>query len=265
MGWTMTIQINIKGKRILAVVDTAAQATIIREKFIQNLNIPVRPNTSIGVRGVGHIQTKGKLLSQLTIQVGKKYYPVDVLVMDNTDPFIVGLDFLKSVGAVLDINANIVIIGDEVTPATIKRNLSNEEVVICRVKLCRKTTIPPNCGRMLQCHMDNATNGDFAIEPVHKHRKLWVPDSVVTGGNIIRICVMNLTDKPVTIPAKELLACATEISEQTDDMVQNDDIGLTTRCDTEMTPTPHSVPSNLRESFCRERGSLSEPAFNRND
>ena len=64
------------------------------------------------------------------------------LYMDTTDPFIVGLAFLKLVGAILDINANIVMIGDAVIPATMKCNLSNEEVVICRVKLCRKTTYP---------------------------------------------------------------------------------------------------------------------------
>ena len=49
MGWTMTIAINVNGKRILAVVDTAAQATIISEKLIKNLNILVQPNSSIGV------------------------------------------------------------------------------------------------------------------------------------------------------------------------------------------------------------------------
>lgn len=261
MGWTMTIPITIKGKRISAVVDTAAQATIISEELLKNLNIPVQSNSSIGVRGVGHIQTEGKLLSQLTIQVGKNHYPVDMLVMDTTDPFIVGLDFLKSVGAVLDINANIVMIGDEVIPATMKRNLSNEEVVICRVKLCRKTTIPPNSGRMLKCHMDNATTGDFAIEPVHRHKQVWIPDSVVNGGNIINICVMNLTDKPVTIPAKELLACATEISGQSEgissNMVPNQDIdvhseeGSKTDMVTDQPVTlsvSHSVPPNSENS-----------------
>ena len=138
----MTMPINIKGKKVLAVVDTAAQAAIISEKLIQNLNIPVQPNTSIGVRGVGHIQTEEKLFSQLPMQVGKKQYPVDVLVMNTTYPFIVGLDFLRSVGAISDINANIIMIGNEVIPATMKHNLSNEEVVICRVKLCRKNNYP---------------------------------------------------------------------------------------------------------------------------
>ena len=45
-------------------------------------------------------------------------------------------------------------------------------------------------------------------------------------------------------------------------MVQNDDIGLTTRCDTEMTnsrsvvlPTPHSIPSNL-ENYSVESEAL---------
>ena len=127
---------------------------------------------SIGVQGVGHIHTEEKLLSQLTMQVGKKHYHVDVLVMDTTDPFIVGLYFLKSVGAILDINSNIIMNGDEVIPATMKRKLSNKEVVICRVKLCRKTTIPPNSGRMLKCHMDNATNGDDVTEPFHRHQKI---------------------------------------------------------------------------------------------
>ena len=39
-------------------------------------------------------------------------------------------------------------------------------------------------------------------------------DSVVTGGQIIHICFMSLTDKNVIIhvPAKEVLGCATYIS-----------------------------------------------------
>ena len=63
---------------------------------------------------------------------------------------------------------------------------------------------------------------------------------------------MNLTDNPVTIPAKQLLARATEISEQTDDMVRNYGMEVTStiRCDKDMindwsviSPTSHSVPS----------------------
>ena len=58
--------------------------------------------------------------------------------MHTTDPFTILLVFLKYVGALLDNNANVVIIGDDLIPANIKRNQSNEEVVICRVELCRK-------------------------------------------------------------------------------------------------------------------------------
>ena len=121
---------------------------------------------------MGHILTKGEITLSLTIQVGKKHYYEDVLVMDTADPFIVGLDFLKSVGAILDISANTIMIGDKVIPGTRKRKLSNKEVVICRVKLCRKTTIPPNSGRMLKCHMGNGTNGDDVTKSVHRHRKI---------------------------------------------------------------------------------------------
>jgi len=60
------------------------------------------------------------------MQVGKTHYPVYALVMYTTNQFIVELDFLKSVGAILDTNANMVMIGDEVIPATMKHNLSNE-------------------------------------------------------------------------------------------------------------------------------------------
>ena len=195
MGWIMTILINIKVKRILAVVDTAAQATIVSEKFIQNLNIRC---TRCGTHS-----DKEEITIPTYYTSGKETLPCRWVSHGYHRTIHSGIRLLKiSWGAILDINANIVMVGDEVMPATMKRNLSNEETVICRVKLCRKTTIPPNSGRMLKCHMNNATNGDFVIEPVHRHRKIRVPDSVVTGGNIIRICVMNLTDHPVTISAK---------------------------------------------------------------
>ena len=47
MGWTMTLPINVKGKMILAVVDTAAQGTIINQKLIQKIKISVQPNTNL--------------------------------------------------------------------------------------------------------------------------------------------------------------------------------------------------------------------------
>lgn len=54
------------------------------------------------------------------MQVGKKHYYVDMLVMGTTYPFIEGLNFLKAA------DANTVMIGHEVIPTTTKRNLSNE-------------------------------------------------------------------------------------------------------------------------------------------
>ena len=88
---------------------------------------------------------------------------------------------------------------------------------------------------MVKRRMDNPTISDFAIElfNFHKHKKVWIPESAVKGGNIIDICVMNLTSKPVTVPAKELLACTTEITSQTDRILSNtpraDDVAITNR------------------------------------
>ena len=70
--------------------------------------------------------------------MGKKHYPIDVLVMDTIIHSGI-IPFYNQSRAILDINdVNIIVIGDEVISATMKRNLSIEEVVISRVMLCRK-------------------------------------------------------------------------------------------------------------------------------
>ncbi len=212
MDLTMSIPVNIRGTKVLSVVDTAAQGTLISDTLMNKLKLSYSCHDPIMVRGIGQKVVKGHLLKGLKIQIGSKTFVKDVIVIPMKDDMILGLDFLRQISAVIDIKANVVIVGDEIIPAVLKQSLSGETITVSKVQVCKKTTIPPNTGKIIKCHLSNAIQGDMVIEPCHTvGRKVWIPEILVKGANVVPIMAMNLTDKAITVPAKELIGCATEV------------------------------------------------------
>ncbi|CAG2221430.1 unnamed protein product [Mytilus edulis] len=91
---SLILKVKINGVDVDAVVDTAAQVTIISEKFMKKLQPPLELKSSVTLKGAGaENKIKARYANRVSIRTGKTETKWQIIVADITDPVLLGLDF----------------------------------------------------------------------------------------------------------------------------------------------------------------------------
>lgn len=98
---------NNCSRTTVAVVDTAAEASIISDKVYQSLKIkpPIRRHTFM--HGAGRdIKMETFIIGPVDIRIGSCNYPSEIYVAPIDDEMLLGLDFLHRNNVVIDCSNN---------------------------------------------------------------------------------------------------------------------------------------------------------------
>ena len=217
---TMMVPVWIGRRQVMAVVDTAAQVTIMSRALSEELGCEA-PVEKVQLRNAQQDSwMDGGIHEHFGFQLsGKKYY-WDVVEADIGDSFIIGIDFLKSVKCKIDLDGNNLELanGDRI-PATLKRNTDSGAVHVSRVLLHRKTTIPPKSMKLVRATLESPADVPFLVEPKESSSLFAVP--VMVGGNgPLKVCLVNLGEELISLKRKQNLATAVEI----DALVDTEDV-----------------------------------------
>ncbi|CAC5370998.1 unnamed protein product [Mytilus coruscus] len=100
VGRSLVIPAAVNSIPVKATIDTAAIITIVSSSLISNIQENCE---SVLLRGIGPQPVIGKLVTNTSISIGQAPMHWDVCLIDMTDTFILGLDFLNACSAVLDL------------------------------------------------------------------------------------------------------------------------------------------------------------------
>ena len=225
---TMKVPIWIGRRQVMAVVDTAAQVTIISCALSEELGCEP-PVEKVQLRNAQQDSwMDGGIHERFGFQLGSRKYYWDVIEADIGDAFIIGIDFLKSVKCKIDLDGNNLDLanGDRIR-ATMKRNADGEAVHVSWVLLHRKTTIPPKSMKLVKAKLESPAEVPFLLETAESSSVFAVP-VMVEGKGPLKVCVVNLGEELVSLQRKQNLATAVEI----DAMVDGEDSEETQENDT---------------------------------
>ena len=120
-GVTIIIPAKIHNHPVNVVVDSAAQVTVLGEKFVRSMQHPPKCCKEVRLRGAGENHYMlAKLAKGVNITIGNFISKCDVYIAPITDDVILGLDFLLEHKVKLDLEFNTFTIGSETIPATLK-------------------------------------------------------------------------------------------------------------------------------------------------
>ncbi|KAH3801425.1 hypothetical protein DPMN_155075 [Dreissena polymorpha] len=90
------VEVKLNGLVIQAVVDTAAEVTLVSDRVIAQLSakVPVLEQVLMKTAGRG-LQMNGSIVGPVTIQLGDMVFKERVYVAPIEDYMLLGLDFLK--------------------------------------------------------------------------------------------------------------------------------------------------------------------------
>jgi len=185
------LQLEVAGRPVEAIVDTAAEVTIISEEVFRSL--PKRPDVvrKVKLLTAGKQQSiQGFIVGPVKLKIGSRVYKETIYVAPIAQDMLLGFDLLHT-KAVLDMRRGVINFdGEEIG---LNMDQSDGKPLVARVAIAKRRVVPPNTVMKIKCKV-NRDMPEFLVEP-DEGLKVLVPRSVHSKGKEAVLCVMNVTDK----------------------------------------------------------------------
>ena len=101
-GVMFRVPVEVQGMQLQAVVDTAAQVTLVSEEFYKSLDParPIRKDVVMNTAGKG-MQMNGYIAGPFQVVLGTHLFAVEIYVVPIEEDMLLGLDFLEANGVSL--------------------------------------------------------------------------------------------------------------------------------------------------------------------
>ena len=262
-----SLAVQVGNTRVDAIVDTAAETTLISDKVFQRLDPKPEILGKLKLLAAGRDMTmQGQKVGPVRLKIGSSIFQQVLNVAPIEDDMLLGFDFLHQCGAQLDMKNNCLTIGNNV----IQLQLGDQPTRLktCKVTVAKRCVVPPNSVARVQCILGEHMP-DYYIEGAPKS-KCAIPRSLHSGCDKPYVCAVNLTNnfhvmkkggvigeamEADVMVEKEHESCASEGEMETEGGVSNEgETQPEIRCSE---PVPEHVQSMLEAS----RGDLTEDQF----
>ncbi|CAG2200297.1 unnamed protein product [Mytilus edulis] len=209
---TLYINLILNGQKVLAVVDSAAQVSVISTSLLKQLGPRVKMKQHIILKGAGKgSEMEARYTDDLDVTVGKLKVKWRFVAAEITDKVILGIDFLEHFKAIIDLGNYTVQINQDLIPAICLGDKEGKISHVYRVTVGRKTVVPPQSMKVLKIEIDRTPNSDIIIQPNYELKGLLTPNVVLKIGQEVSTVVRNGSNKFVTLKGGLKFGIGTEI------------------------------------------------------
>ena len=232
------VPVQVQDQHLEAVIDTAAESTILSDKIYNKLDPKPRVLSKMKFHMAGrNLTVNGFKIGPVNMRIGSTVYREIIHVAPIEDDMLLGIDFLMLQKMKIDMETNLMTLGKD----TISIHFGREhgEPRVSRVKIAKRKVIPPNSVAMVTCKM-NENMPDFTIEP-ESDSKFVVPRSAHRSTTKPSLYVANVTDNFMVLKKGQIIGQAIEA-----DVVPETENG-----DTESSAEPIQRESHVRKTETR--------------
>ena len=209
---------TLNGVEVTLLLDTGAAVTLVRQDVWSQL--VTGPSTLKPWSGATLVSAGGTPLSvhgcaRLGLGLGGRKFQVEfVVVSPLTSEAILGIDFLQAQQATIDLGRGNLLLRE--SGCDIKLNVPTPlQTPITEQKVCISSTVevPPPCVMEVQAYVDRDAGGVWLVEEaVEKELEVAVARAIVEPKSaVLPVCVLNVSDQPVTLYAGAMVATMTPI------------------------------------------------------
>ena len=217
-GLTLVVPAMVKGVTTDAVIDTAAQVSIISETMYRRISQSVMPGSKVTLKCADGSCMVSTELPNVPFKVGGKQYHWTLFTAPIADEFILGLDFLKSVSGQINLENDSLTLKGEVIQATMRRN-EDKRYAVSRVTLDRKVVVPPNSVVRTKTRMRAPSANVFMVHAAERdHKGALIPNLLFQAPSEnqlfhVPVVLRNDSNKYVHLKRGHLVGRAEEIEE----------------------------------------------------
>ena len=211
-GCNLLVPIKFTGmdKSLVAVVDTAAQISMVRSGLLDSIH-PCAQEVTIHTAAEDSTM-KCSLLQNVEFKLENQQYTHSFASGPISDDCILGLDFLLSQDANIDLPSRTILLGRSPVSATIQYRSSETSFGLCRVCVACSVRIPAKTCQLVEIKFDGCCKSPVVTEP-RSTDKILVGSFLLSGGSGGVIEVINDSSSDITLKKDHHLTNATELDE----------------------------------------------------
>ena len=130
-GKILTITVLLEGHPIVAIVDSAAQVSVIKKELIDKWLDKVDRKPII-LRGIGKDEVRGEIVEGVKLTLGNEPLFETLVAADIDEDLLLGIDFLTRHGVCVDFGRHEIVWKKQVLRAKVVRD-AQADIKICRV------------------------------------------------------------------------------------------------------------------------------------
>ena len=209
-GVSMMVPIRFGDVEAVAVVDTAAQVTIMNHELRSRIGLQGSCDETVMLRNAKkNSAMQGYVWKHVGFQLGGRKYFCDIVEADISDALILGIDFLREQKCKIDLGNDVLEMQDGERVYASMRGQEAGVYHVSRVLLAKKAKVPPMSLRYVEAKFERAADVPFAIEP-RCREGVFIPSVMVEGSENVLMCVMNMSDHYVTFNRNSEISRAIE-------------------------------------------------------
>ena len=186
-AWRALILVN--GVEVNALVDTAAEATLISDRLYENLDPKPEVISTKRFQTANAKPLYAGKLEAVKINIGKFETLAEVYKGPLLEDMLLGIDFLSQIGAHVDCAAGVLRIKDQ--PIVLTQST--------QVLTSKRTVLPPNSAKIVPCSLSSEMNS-FLVEPSHDlPQGTIMAKTVHASGKDAMVCILNLSERFITL------------------------------------------------------------------
>jgi hypothetical protein len=180
-GVMFRVPVEVQGMQLQAVVDTAAQVTLVSEEFYKSLDPtpPIRKEVVMNTAGKG-MQMNGYIAGPFQVVLGTHLFTVEIYVVPIEEDMLLGLDFVEANGVFLHLKEKEQQIAGDIITMSLGTGspLVNEETGVFLVKGCK---VPPNSVMRVGAQLSESLAGEYIVKAATKG-EILIPRTLHKGG-----------------------------------------------------------------------------------
>ena len=210
----LLIPITINGVSLHAVLDTAAQVSVVGSRFVDNFLPTLKFFGAFTLNGIkADSPLPASRSDDVQVTLGDKIFQWKFLKADISDDCILGLDFIANFKLDIRLSENTVTVGDCVIPIQVSSHNTIHSYTVNTVSLFKNVRIMPYSGInfSLRLHSKFRSDSDFVVfEPI-SHPSVDILSVMAMKGSDLPITIVNHSDRTVTLSGGFVLGVVSDV------------------------------------------------------
>ena len=244
-GSMLKVPVKLDNLNLSAVVDTAAEVTLISDSIYRQLDPKPQILKHIKLHTAGkNLDMIGFVVGPVSLRLGSQTFQEAVYVAPIEDDMLLGINFLVKHDANLDLKNSILSLGSDQIPMESKSD--KKQPTLAKVSVFKRRVIPLNSMTHVECCLAEPLD-QYIIEPVANER-IIVPKTVHRSEQMYpQVCVLNLSDRFVTLKKGREVGQASVVHTVTP--IPNEFLGSVASVSQNVESKEAQIPEHLKDMY----------------